>query len=317
MKIFLTFISCIMWLASSAQQEKRNTFHLVDTATNKPLTVSVSIVRAKLAITTENDGVFMIPGDLKLMTDTIIFSVQNYDQLKMSLKALEGLDTLRLSKAILKNNYIKSTFLKDTLLNDFEDSDVVYFAGLHQNGEGFNYLQLAQRFDIDKTNSRLDAIQLNRLSFNINTNHDIVNNDKMYDYLDIEYTKFKVRIYDIDPATGKPGKDLCTDIIEIKIADSKKARIDLKKYNIIIPNKTFFVAVEWMRDYYNAHYTYVFNYKRDAEKIISYKPAIGILPISNKNLNIWAMDTSRNWIPYDTFSPFGTDLAIKAKVAYN
>jgi hypothetical protein len=108
----------------------------------------------------------------------------------------------------------------------------------------------------------------------------------VYDYLDILSLRY------VFLATGKPGKDLFINIIEIKIADSKKTRINLKKYNIIIPNKTFFVAIEWMRDYYNAHY-----YKPDAEKIISYKPAIGMLPISNKTLNIWAMDVSRNWIP--------------------
>lgn len=315
MKIFLTTIGCIGGFFANAQQEKLNKFVLVDATTNKPLTVSVAISRAQLSITTENDGIFIIPGDLKLMSDTVIFSVQNYEQLRMPLKALNGLDTLRLSKSTLHKSGIASTFSKDTVLNDFENRDVVHFAGLHDNGERFGYLQLAQQFEINTLNARLDAIQIDRLSFSINSRHDIAGGSQ--DNNDIEYTKFKIRVYDMDLATGKPGKDLCAEVIEINISDSEKALINLKKHNIIIPNKTFFIAIEWMRDYGNVHYTAIFDDKGNNENLIGYKPAIGISPITNKRLNIWALDASHKWVPYKTFSPFGTDLAIKATVVFN
>ncbi|HWZ35917.1 MAG TPA: hypothetical protein VNW51_07130 [Mucilaginibacter sp.] len=318
MKSLLTLVCCLIALITNAQTEKLNKFHLVDKVTNKPVITSVAIVKAKLSITTEKDGVFIIPGDLKKMTDSIIFSAQNYFDIKMPLKALSTLDTIRLTRLAFKTTNTESKFTRDTLLNNFNGEDVGYFAGLHEDTASFNYLQLAQQFYIDKINTKLNTLQIERLSFNLDDKYGwgIYNNPRLEHYRQIEFTAFKLRIYDINDATGKPGKDLCDSIIVIKLRSSERARINLKDYNINIPHKTFFVAIEWMRDYYNAHYTGIVipNLK---SRFISYKPAIGISPITGKKLNIWALNTNHDWLPYATFSPFGTDLAIKATVGYN
>ncbi|MFD2872291.1 hypothetical protein ACFS5N_07430 [Mucilaginibacter ximonensis] len=318
MKNFFIFIYCIISLNAIAQTGKLNKFHLVDKITNKPVVTSVSILKAKLSITTEKDGIFVIPGELKTMTDSVIFSAQNYDDIKMPLAALSALDTIRLNRSNFEENRTERKFVKDTLLNDFRDEDVVHFAGLHDGAGSFNYLQIAQEFYTDKINTRLDALQIERLSFNLDTRYGMaISDEKHQKYQQIEFTKFKVRVYDIDAATGKPGRDLCDRVIEVNIKSSERARIKLKSYNIIIPHKSFFVAIEWMRDYYNAHYTVILAPNTSTrDKLMSYKPAIGISPVTGKKLNIWVLSTNHDWFPFTTFSPFGTDLAIKATVSY-
>jgi hypothetical protein len=78
MRKVLILIACIFSICAQAQQ-KLNRFHLVDQESGLAIpSVSVAIVKAKLLMTTEKDGIFIIPGDLKRMQDTIMFYVQNY-----------------------------------------------------------------------------------------------------------------------------------------------------------------------------------------------------------------------------------------------
>jgi hypothetical protein len=313
MKKLLTLICCLIFAYANAQQEKLNVFHLVDSATNKPIIVSVAIVRAKLSITTEKDGVFSIPGDLKLLRDTIIFSAQNFNNLKMPLNALFGLDTLRLSKVMINAKKASQNFTRDTLLNDFKAGDINYFAGIHSNFNSFEYRQLAQQFYVDTINTRLRSIKLHRLQFDVSP----VVRDGKDRYAQLENSKFRIRVYDIDAVTGGPGKDLCNTIIEYAIGETDKASINLAPYDIIIPNRTFFIAIEWLRDYYNAHAAFIVDYKNNKPiTVISYKPAIGISPLTGKKTNIWGLNIKQRWEPFTDFAPFGTDLAIKATVEY-
>lgn len=321
MKYLFIIVSCAITFTANAQTEKLNKFYLIDKITRKPLTTSVAIVKAKLSITTESDGIFMIPGNLSEMDDTIIFSAQTYQDLKMPLRLLSGLDTIKLIKLPIRKTIASTRFIKDIVLNDFNENDIVHFAGLHEDTSTFDYLQLAQQFYTDKLNSQLNSVQIERLSFSLDDKYgwDIYNNPKLEHFKQIEFSKFKIRIYDIDEASGKLGKDLCDSVIEVKVRSSERALINLKNYHIIIPHKTFFIAIEWVRDYYNAHYTFVFNplHKGKTERFISYKPAIGISPISGDKLNIWSLNTGHVWSRYATFNPFGTDLAIKATLGYN
>jgi hypothetical protein len=133
----------------------------------------------------------------------------------------------------------------------------------------------------------------------------------------LDVTKFRIRVYDIDPVTNGPGRDLCTEVIEESKSVGSQVTKNLKKYNIIIPNKVFFIAIEWLRDYYNGGYS--ISYKFDENKPtkqVNYRPAIGISPITGKKLNIWALNFKREWQPFTYFMPFGTDLAIKASIEY-
>ena len=98
LKKLYALVICFFVLRAAAQQ-KLNTFHIVDSKTNKAAPfVSVTILRARLAITTEEDGIFIIPGNISAMRDTVVFSAQNYVPLKQPLSALAFGDTVRLTR---------------------------------------------------------------------------------------------------------------------------------------------------------------------------------------------------------------------------
>ncbi|HWZ35216.1 MAG TPA: hypothetical protein VNW51_03610 [Mucilaginibacter sp.] len=315
MKNLFILIACLLSLNVRAQQQM-NTFQLVDDSTRSAIpSVSVSIVRAKLSITTEKDGIFKIPGDLSKMRDTIIFFAQHYEPLTLQLQDLSTLRVIGLKKVMPAAKAARVKLKKDTLLNDFNRLEVSYYAGLHVSDPAFDFLQLAQKFEAPKAGSLLSRVNVHRLAFYLNYGDFL--NPHQFAYTDLEYTKFRLRIYDIDTRTGGPGKDLCDQIIEISGSDQKQLITNLSGYNIIIPNKTFFVAVEWLRDYYNAGTINIPDPKDRRYKQHSFhKPPIGISPNTGKNLNIWALDFAHRWKPYTEFSPFGTDLAIKVNVEY-
>jgi hypothetical protein len=313
MKKIFTLIACTFNLVVNAQQ-KMNTFHIIDSLSGKPVaSTSVTIVRAKLSITTEQDGIFKIPGDLSVMRDTVILNTQTYMPFKIPLNRLSNMDTIRLTRYAIEINNEKVKYKDDTLLNDYRKQDIVHYAGINTETANFEYLQLAQQFYTNKPGIFLKEITLNRLAFGLD--------DSEHTWTGLAHldpTKFRIRIYDIDPITHGPGRDLCTKIIEEQKSSGSQVSINIKKYNIIIPNTTFFVAVEWLRDFYNAGYSITYDPKqKKMTRLPNYHPAIGISAATGEKLNIWGMNFKHEWKPYGYFMPFGTDLAMKAVIKYN
>jgi hypothetical protein len=308
MKKLIVLFFYITALNATAQQ-KVNKFFVVDADTRKKIpVVSVTIVKAKLNITTEKDGIFIIPGDLSIMRDTVILNSQGYDLSKTTLRAMSLHDTLFLKRSRVENTAIVVKTNDDTLLNNFNRKEIAYYVGIHKEDELFENLQVAQQFDVSRAGIILTKVTVNRLASFIGR-PDITGN--------FERTQFRVRIYDINPLTGGPGKDLCNEAIEESSGDTQQLGVNLKKYKIVVPHKTFFVAVEWMRDFKNAGYTMVYDKKvSDLRQLPNYRPAIGISPITGNKLNIWALNFKHEWKRYQYYMPFGTDLAIKAVINY-
>jgi hypothetical protein len=186
---------------------------------------------------------------------------------------------------------------------------VAYYAGVHTETEISDYLELAQQFTLPKSGALLKRLKINRLAFNLNS-------QCQADAVGMEYTKFRIRIYDADTIKGGPGKELCAQVIEIKNKDNQQLRVNLSEYQIAIPGRSFFVAIEWMRDFHNQGYAMVFQEKSMSYKqMINFRPAIGISPVKGPELNIWGLNLKRQWKRYTYFYPDFTDLAIIATVA--
>lgn len=314
MKRLLILIFCLFTLQVIAQ-EKLHTFYVVDDSTKQAIPfVSVTIVRAQLSITTEKDGIFSIPGNLAEMRDTVIFMAPFYETTRFLLKELSSMNLVGLKRIAPIAKSASEKFKNDTLLNDFDKNNISYFAGLHVEKPESRFLQLAQLFEAPKAGSVLNHIYVRRLVFYLSSGDFI---DSGYYYSQLEYTRFRLRFYDIDATTGGPGKEICNQLIEVNSSDQSLLSTDLRKYNITIPHKKFFVAIEWLRDYYN--YGKVSSYSFDEQKTKDYdyyKPSIGISPKTGKKINIWKLDFAQHWKPYTEYAPFGTDLAIKVKLSY-
>lgn len=318
MNRLFTVIFLSVYLPAFAQNTVKppeivNSFQLTDAATKKAVpSVSVTILRAGLSITTEKDGIFNIGGDLSKMRDTVVFELLGYEPSRIALKDLQGRDTIALLTKI--RTVTKPLTLKGEklLLNEFKTKDVVHYAGLNTATASFDYLQLAQRFDVPAGDAWLAKVVVTRLWFLVD--YDSID-DEPPAYVDLEYTTFRLRVYDLEPATGKPGKDLCDQVIEVKSNNSSTIKVNLEDYGIHVSGRSFFIAVEWMRDHRNVGYSKVVDGKTGAEKrTVNYRPAIGVSPVTGSRLNIWALTMKKKWIPYSYFSPEGTDLGIMATV---
>ncbi|WP_214229593.1 hypothetical protein [Pedobacter sp. B4-66] len=243
------------------------------------------------------------------MRDTIIFAAQNYLAFKFPIRELEERDSIQLIRVAFLAPPKQSVSKLDTLLNDFDSNDVEHYAGVNERATSFEWLQLAQRFDSPKIGGVLKNVSIYRLVFTLN-------GEGQANYAATEYTKFRVRIYGLDSLTLGPGRDLCSKVIEAKSNGRRRIKIDLTNLNIVIPDPEFFVAVEWVRDFHNMGYVRLNNADGlTTDRVINYRPAIGISPIKTNNLNIWGMNFRRAWLPYSYFSPDFTDLAIKAEVS--
>ncbi len=310
----ILYIVCYLFSIGSYAQQKTNTLRIVDGATGDAIPyAAVSIPKAQLAINTEADGLFSIPGNLAAMRDTIAFYVQNYIPLKLPLNQLITMKDIKLTRTNFKR-LKASGYSAKQVLNDYVPDDVGLYAGVAAEDAPFNYLQIAQQFATGASNSKLSKIKIT----------------KVKDWL---RTKFRIRIYDIDPMTGGPGADLCDQVIDISnektlegfvdktlnapYVPDEEVALDLNKYKIVIPNKQFFVAVEWLRDFLNAVKAPVYNKATNkVDTAIVFRPYLGISDVTGPKLNIWVMQLNHTWKTYDHFMPFGTDLAIKATVEY-
>lgn len=307
MRCILILLYGLVWAGAKGQQ-KVNTFQVIDSLTRKAIpSVSITIVRAKLAISTEKDGVFSIPGNLSKMRDTLIVEAQGYMAHKVLLHKLHGMDSLRLVRSQRRIQGIPSDYRQEIELNQFEKFDVTHYAGLHTETSSFDYLQLAQQFYLPKPGGQLMKIYVSRLAFRLN-------NLRQEDAVGMEPTKFRLRIYEADTIKGGPGEELCEQVIEVRDKDSQYLEINLSNYKIIIPRNSFFVAIEWMRDFTNQGYVLVQEKSVRPVQTINYRPAVGVSPVKGTNLNIWGLNLKKQWKPYTYFSPDFTDLAITAVV---
>lgn len=195
---------------------------------------------------------------------------------------------------------------RDTIFNDYNAREIGQYAGMHTVTAKFNYLQLAQQFNIPKAGIKLKELTIHRYTVDWEQGERIKK-----DFMPVI---FGVRIYDMDLETKGPGKDLCDSLITVENLKRSTFDIDLKKYNITVPGKTFFIAVEWLFDQTNMGYAMLHDVKTGRiDSLASYRPYIAISPKTGSTLNIWGKNLEGEWKPYNYFSPFGTDLAIKVK----
>lgn len=125
---------------------------------------------------------------------------------------------------------------------------------------------------------------------------------------------FRIRIYDMDSITGAPSKDLCNEIIEIK-TDKKNTIIDLEQYAINIPQRDFFVSIEWLKIQANERSFVDSNGKEIWH--LSYAPSVGWTKAKNDKMEVWYLDYHGSWFTMHKM-PFNdkTSIAISATLKY-
>lgn len=124
---------------------------------------------------------------------------------------------------------------------------------------------------------------------------------------------FRIRIYDVDPVTGGPSRDLADTVIEVRSKESHVS-IDLETYRIAIPGKAFFVAIEWLFIPFNED-VQVTRHKGKKVEHTYYKPAMR--SVNDRHLkpgHLWQMNFRGTWEEaYQSYA--NTNFQITAKMA--
>ena len=304
--ILLIIVSAV----DAQAQQKLNTFYIVDSISKKPIrSASVTLMRAKLSMSTESDGIFIIPGDLKLLNDSVIIYSQGYNLYKTLLNKMDGLDSIKLVIQQIKQEPIELIGKNEIALNPFKVNNIDRFTGINTVNTPFEYLQLAQQFYLQKAGAQLVKVKIRRLAFSG------IDYSKIISYKGIDYAQFRLRFYAADSLKAGPGKEICSEIVEISDRDNRQINVDLEKYHIIVPGKSFFVAIEWIKDFVNQGFSNAFDRKSNSIKqSVNFRPAIGILDTQGDKSNIWSLNLKRQWKPFTFYAPYFTDLAITAIV---
>lgn len=130
-------------------------------------------------------------------------------------------------------------------------------------------------------------------------------------------TTFILKIYDVDSLTGAPGKSLLKEPLITKNGSNPLVKIDLSKFNIIIPGKTFFVGIEWIftdrnQRLMNITYDRFVKNKRHVVANPIYQPFIGMVKNNKSTSDAWVFTQEHIWKLYTHNMPYMTDLAISA-----
>lgn len=201
------------------------------------------------------------------------------------------------------------------ILNGIEKDSVRFYIGFQKVNEQFNYLQAAQKFNIAKPGGTLEQVDLGRLIIPVNGGEARIGEPTN--------TIFRLHIYSVDTLTGAPGASLIQEPIQVKNRSNSIVQIDLRKYKITIPGRTFFVGIEWLFNSTNQRLQELQSkielvpgksFRRTAN---IYQPIIGMVYNKKANSDVWVMTPERKWTLYTHNMPYLTDLAISAHISVN
>lgn len=193
---------------------------VIDKNTSKGIPyATVGLVKQNTGTTTDQYGTFLIKPISK--NDSIIVSSVGYYTLTMPLSRLneDSVIPLQLKESNLPELVILSKSSSIIEVNHFSNCSSNYYSG-----DQIVVTQLAQYFDAPKINMKLKEVSLCKVKGK---------------------SLFRIHIYDIDSISGKPSVELTPTSILVNSSD-RSVKIDLDKYDIVVPKKSFFIAIEWL-----------------------------------------------------------------------
>lgn len=249
---------------------------VINKSTKQPIPyVTVSLVKSKSGVNSDENGYFKITIPVKEAEDSLLFTCMGYAPLNLPIEntgkvwnanaKIELIEVARnLKEVVVQNNNFKNTIT----LNDFTEFSGSYY------GSGSFIAQLAQHFIAPSENAMLKEIKITKFSIPI---------------LSPQKAIFRIRVYDVDPISKQPANDLTDQIIEVK-STGKVVKLNLERYKIYLPNKDFFVAIEWLRIPYNATES-----KINGKTVIRYAPSIGFNKNSAPFMEVWQLGLNNVW----------------------
>lgn len=235
---------------------------------------TVGLTKENIGTNADENGKFSLTSK-KYVTDSLVISCVGYETSKFSVDNLPSNLQFEISERQieLRTIIVKNNFKSSYTLNDYSN------CGFNSYTSSGSVTQIAQHLQSPIANSLLSEINICKEADN---------------------SLFRIRVYDMDPISGKPSFDLADTIIEVK-SGKRHVKINLEKYNIVIPEKDFFVGIEWLYIPFNENNV---KGKKDGQKInySRYNPFIFFRNRGcnkdnlEKSLEAWQLDFRRKWI---------------------
>jgi len=294
MKLLLTML-CFPFF-TTAQTNYQGTITNQSTKQIVPF-ASVGLMKENIGTNANEAGSFQLVSNNSIKNDTLLISCIGFQTLKIPVDRIANNKlTIELTEliGILKEVIVTGRkYITSTTLNAFSN------CGNHFFGTSGYMIQLAQHFSAPVSNSVLKEIKICRMGNFL---------------IGAEKTIFRIRVYDMDSISKAPSSDLIDQIIEVK-TKSQNIQLNLEQYNIYIPNKDFFVAIEWLKIPYNEERGKEKTQDGKIIEFLRYRPSIGWTDNPNPTMEAWMLDYKNIWRKVGKITN-KTSVSIAATVKY-
>jgi hypothetical protein len=247
-------IYCCCFLPVTVFAQKVYEGQVVNASTEAPLEkATVLLLKAKIAISTNNQGYYRLVVNESVAYDTLQISYIGYKTYLLPVTKYKPKMFILLIPADNKLNQvdIKGDKTKTVVLDKFNVADIKDLRTELMTKDGIvmgGYFTtpiwttgiLAKLFEAPQTNVKLNTIDIGRRELSIPASP-----EDLPLATASKYTRFLVHVILPDAVTGKPGKTIFTK--EVSLTDNAlKITLNLKDQNIIIPTTKFFIAIEWL-----------------------------------------------------------------------
>lgn len=298
----LLFLLLLLSQSVSAQTIYRGIVQ--DAESKKPIPyVTIGLVKENIGATSGEDGRFELSSDRPQLKDSLLFQGLGYASFKVAAASWQNWDVPILLQSVAReiDEVRISPKTRPGILNPYnKKANWGYFVARSAS-------QVAQHYRSPFANS----IKLDKAIIHIES----------AGLFSSKQQKFRLRVYQVDTATGGPGEDVSTQSI-IVTTKGGKVLVDLTPYNIVLSEKDFFIAVEWLLIPENEYFIKSLADGRGLKRLKYYNPELLMLkPQQDTTNNIWLKNYRGGWQKMPTMRTSNgltsaTNFAIEAEVRY-
>ncbi|MEX0272983.1 MAG: carboxypeptidase-like regulatory domain-containing protein [Flavobacteriaceae bacterium] len=263
----------LCWGYTTMAQEVLFEGHVYDSGNKKPIPyVNLSFLNTLKGTSTDEEGHFFLDIPEAYLekqvhisslgyNDTIVLAkdIHSAQRIEMTEESFELDEVVLVEK--LDHTYVLNPIMPHDLTSGFSSSYTPWVLALYfpNIGAQKKYVEKVTVFVQRKTEFRREA------------------------------SKFRLRIYDVDPETKKPRHDILRKSVVIQSSvDKDFVSIDVSALNIQMPQEGIFIGLEWLFVPYNWYKSTVLDDSSGAKKVEDrFAPTFG--GVYNRNANYRAM----------------------------
>lgn len=193
---------------------------VISEQTGEPVAfASVTLMNTNIGTNADSSGKFTLRTVI-MFPDTLLISSGGYKECKILVANLDGNILIKMTPYNIElDPLIIRTYKSIQKISSFPSCGSDLFVN-----DGY-VIQMAKKFTVPIGGCKLQFIELCKSTRN---------------------ARFRIRVYRTNPLNSSiPDEDLMDSVLEV-ISSKQRIKVDLSSYQIIIPDSSFFVAIEWL-----------------------------------------------------------------------